>query len=100
MKRKLRSVASDLPHLQRRTGRSVEVQRIARRHAQQLEHLGHEADIRVGYLVMRVSVEDQLAGRPLMTIRKGYALADVGLMLIGVQMNVEIVTRQPGRHVG
>src|SRR5438552_8833252 len=98
MKGKLRAVASDPPYLQWRTGRSVEIQRIPRRHAQQLEHLGHEANIRLGYLIMRVRVEDQLAGRSLMTIRKGHALPDVSLVLVGVQMNVEIVTRQPGRH--
>ena len=100
VKGKPRFVEDDLPHLERSTGRSVEVERVAGCHAQEFKHLGHEANIGVGNLVVRVGVEDQLAGRPLVPIGKGHALPDMSPMLLGVETDVEIVARQPSRNIG
>src|SRR5262249_23266705 len=85
----------DLPDLQRWFyGRVFDG--IFRRHAEDFNHLGQEANLVFWDLVVRMCVEDDFFCRPLVAIDPRHPLPHAHFMGGDIDLHVQIIARQPG----
>jgi hypothetical protein len=78
---------------------TFEVHSLAGGDAQELLHLRQKACILIADLVVRVHVELDLADLAIVAIGPSHALKGKCLVPVGLDADVQVVARQPGRNL-